>query len=136
MDQVLLVAGFTVLGLLGTIHLIYTFLTDKFSPHDATVADAMKSTSPRLTKDTSMWNAWVGFNASHSLGLMLLSATYIPLTLCHFEAVESSLWFSILPVAAGSIYLCLAYRYWFKIPFWGILVALVCFVGSALLIHV
>ena len=39
----------------------------------------MKQTSPVLTKDTTVWDAWVGFNASHSIGAMLVAAFYIPL---------------------------------------------------------
>jgi dienelactone hydrolase len=39
----------------------------------------MNSTSPVLRKETTIWRAWVGFNASHSLGTIILSAIYIPL---------------------------------------------------------
>jgi hypothetical protein len=36
----------------------------------------MKQTSPVLTGETSMWDAWVGFNTSYSLGAMLFAADY------------------------------------------------------------
>ena len=125
----------TIFGVLGSIHLVYTFFTEKFSPYDASVAVAMESTSPRLTKETTMWRAWVGFNASHSLGAMLLAAIYIPLAVYHFELIQNSLWFSLLPVVVGISYLVLAKKYWFKIPFTGVLISLVCFIGSAWLVN-
>lgn len=131
MAQILLIIGVSIFGVLGTIHLVYTFFTEKFSPHDPSVAVAMESTSPKLTKETTMWLAWVGFNASHSLGAMLLAAIYIPLSASHFEIIQNSLWFSLLPVAVGISYLILAKKYWFRIPFIGILISLVCFIGSA-----
>lgn len=82
-----------------------------------------------------MWRAWVGFNASHSLGAMLLAAIYIPLAVYHFELIQNSLWFSLLPVVVGISYLVLAKKYWFKIPFTGVLISLVCFIGSAWLVN-
>ncbi|WP_455710250.1 LIC_13387 family protein [Pseudoalteromonas maricaloris] len=48
---------------------MYTFSTEKFNPYDISAAEAMKRTSPQLTKETTIWRAWIGFNASHSLGL-------------------------------------------------------------------
>ena len=135
MGQILLIIGVSIFGVLGTIHLLYTFFTEKFSPYDPSVAVAMESTSPRLTKETTMWRAWVGFNASHSLGAMLLAAIYVPLAIYHFELIQNSLWFSLLPVVVGISYLILAKTYWFKIPFIGVLISLVCFIGSAWLVN-
>ncbi len=135
MDKILLVIGMSIFGVLGTIHLIYTFFTEKFRPYDLSVEKAMKGACPKLTKETTMWRAWIGFNASHSLGAMLFAAVYIPMTISHFEIVKDSLWFSLLPVIAGVSYLILAKKYWFKIPFFGILISTICFVGAAVLIN-
>ncbi|MBT1065194.1 hypothetical protein KJY73_16510 [Bowmanella sp. Y26] len=136
MSQILLIIGVSIFGVLGTIHLLYTFFTEKFSPYDPSVAAAMEGSSPRLTKETTMWRAWVGFNASHSLGVMLLAAIYIPLGIYHFELIQNSLWFSLLPVIVSISYLILAKKYWFKIPFIGVLISLVCFIGSAWLVNI
>ena len=65
-EQVLLIAGASIFGVLGTLHLIFTFFTNKFDAYDSSVTEAMKNTSPVLTKDTTVWDAWIGFNASHS----------------------------------------------------------------------
>lgn len=135
MSQALLIIGASIFGVLGTVHLIYTFFTHKFDAHDSSVTTAMKNTSPRLTKETSMWNAWVGFNASHSLGAMLVAGFYLPLTLFHFDVIQQSSWFTYLPVLIGLSYLILAKTYWFKIPFIGVSLSTVCFIAAALLIN-
>jgi len=135
MEQILIVIGAAIFGLLGTIHLIYTFFTNKFDAFDPSVTKAMKSTSPILTKDTTVWNAWVGFNASHSLGAMLFAGIYIPLALSYFSVIQQSTWFSTLPVIVGLSYLALAKKYWFKIPFTGILISTICFIIAAILIN-
>lgn len=135
MEQILLILGVSIFGILGTVHLIYTFFTERFSPYDLSVAEAMKGTSLKLTKETTVWRAWIGFNASHSLGAMLLAAVYIPLVINHFSVIENSLWYSMLPVVVAVSYLILAKNYWFKIPFIGISVSLICFVGSAWLVN-
>jgi len=131
MAQILLIIGATIFGLLGTIHLIYIFFTNKFDPYDLSVKDAMQGTSPVLAKDTTVWKAWIGFNASHSLGAMLIAAFYIPLALWDFAVIENSLWFTWLPVITGLSYLFLAKKYWFKIPFTGILISSACFIAAA-----
>ena len=131
MDQLFYIAGAAIFGFLGTIHLLYTFFTNKFDARDPAVTEAMKGTSPVLTAETSVWGAWVGFNASHSLGAILFACIYIPLAGFHIELLQSSLWFSLLPVFVGIAYLALAKRYWFRVPFLGILIATVCFLGGA-----
>jgi len=135
MAQFLLIIGASIFGVLGAIHLMYTFFTNKFEAHDSSVTEAMKGTSPILTKETSVWEAWVGFNASHSLGAMLVAAVYIPLTTSYFNVIQQSVWFSILPTLVGLSYLVLAKKYWFRIPFFGVLISTLCFVGAAVLIN-
>jgi len=135
MAKILLIIGASIFGILGTVHLFYTFFTNKFEAYDSSVTEAMKGTSPILTKETSVWNAWVGFNASHSLGAMLVAAVYIPLAVSYFNIVQHSFWFSFLPVLIGVSYLILAKKYWFKIPFVGVLISTICFASAAVLIN-
>jgi hypothetical protein len=135
MSQILIVIGASILGLLGAIHLFYTFCSNKFEAYDQSVTQAMKGTSPILTKETTVWRAWVGFNASHSLGALLFACIYIPLTTWHFTVIQQSSWFTCLPIIVGLAYLVLAKLYWFKVPFIGLLLATFCFVGGALLVN-
>ena len=136
MEQILIIAGASIFGFLGTIHLIYTLFTNKFEARDASVTEAMKNTSPILTRDTSIWCAWVGFNASHSLGAMLFAGIYIPLSVSHIAIIQQSNWFTFLPVLIGISYLILAKKYWFKVPFIGILISTLCFIGAAILTNI
>ncbi|MBT8124700.1 MAG: hypothetical protein KJO81_07750 [Gammaproteobacteria bacterium] len=133
MDEILTIVGASIFGVLGALHLVYTFFTNKFDAYDPSVTAAMKGTSLILTKETTIWNAWVGFNASHSLGAILFAAIYIPLTVSYSNIINESIWFSILPVIVGLSYLLLAKKYWFKIPFVGILLSTICFIFAAIL---
>ncbi len=135
MAQVLIIIGASIFGILGAMHLLYTFFTDKFNAYDSSVTAAMKGTSPILTKETSIWKAWVGFNASHSLGAILIAGVYIPLSVSNFNVIQQSIWFSFLPVIIGLSYLILAKIYWFKIPLIGVSISTVCFVLAAALIN-
>ena len=130
-----MIIGASIFGALGTLHLLFTFFTNKFEAYDSSVTDAMKASSIVLTKETTIWKAWVGFNASHSLGAMLFAGIYVPLTISNFNVIQQSNWFTFLPVLIGFSYLVLAKMYWFKIPFIGILFSTTCFIGAAVLIN-
>jgi len=127
-SQILLIIGALIFGGLGLIHLFFTFFSNKFNAYDSDVTVAMKSTFPVITKETTVWRAWVGFNASHSLGAIFFAAIYLPLAISHMQLIINSLWFSVLPSIVGISYLILAKKYWFKIPFSGILIATICFI--------
>jgi len=133
-EQILLITGAAIFGVLGVLHFYYTFFTDKFTPRDRKVTQAMKSTSPLLTKRTSVWDAWIGFNGSHSLGAIFIAAFYILLAATHMEVIRETAAFILLAILIGLSYLALAIRYWFRIPVIGILIATLCFIVSAILI--
>ncbi|GER78866.1 MAG: hypothetical protein HZC39_13340 [Chloroflexi bacterium] len=136
LEQILLIIGAAIIGILGTLHLQRLIFTNSFSSHDSRVMDAMKGDSPVLTEETSMWNAWIGFNASHSLGAMIFSASHILLASRHMDVIRDTKVFSLLAVVMGAGYLYLAKKYWFRLPFTGILIATLCFLVSAILIYV
>ncbi len=129
--RVFYLAGASIFGLLGTLHLFYTFFSRKFLARDPAVVEAMKGTSPRISRSTTMWRAWIGFNASHALGAMLLSAFYLLLAGWHMDVLGGSSPFAVLPVIASAAYLLVAKRYWFVVPFRGIAIATGCFAVGA-----
>jgi hypothetical protein len=133
MEQVLIIIGASIFGILGIVHLSYTFFTNKFAAYDPAVTKAMMSTSLILTKETTVWDAWIGFNVSHSLGAMLVAAVYIPLAINHLKVIEESLWFTLLSVVIGLCYMALAKRYWFQIPFIGFTASTIFFLIAATL---
>lgn len=123
----LVALGAGIFGALGTLHLAYTFFTPKFDPRDLAVAEAMKGTSPRITRATTMWNCWIGFNASHSLGAMAFAAVYLLIALRHPQLLSESPAFAVLALVNALAYLALAFKYWFRIPLTGIAIATACF---------
>ena len=99
--HILFIIGASIFGVLGFVHVIYTFFTDKFNPYNFDVTVAMKNTSPVLTNETTVWSAWVGFNASHSLGAIFFAAIYIPLAFSHIQFIVNTIWFAVLRSVVG-----------------------------------
>ena len=96
--QILIAFGAALWSFLGTIHIIYTFFTNKLEPRDAATAAAMKATSPVLTRRTNLWNGWIGFNASFGLGLLLFGTTHLLLAVGHLSWLRESPALTWLPV--------------------------------------
>jgi len=117
---------------MGTGHLWLTFFSRAFSPRDSALEDRMKSVSLLLSKRIVMWKAWIGFNASHSMGPILFGLFYGYLSLTHPELLFSSPFLIWLGAAALAFYLFLAARYWFHLPLIGIAVSLAFYIGGML----
>jgi hypothetical protein len=132
--QILIVLGASIFGVLGGIHVAYTFFSEKLLPRDRAVIDAMKSTSLVLTRETTIWDAWIGFNASHSLGAILLAAFYLLLATQHMEVLVRSKSLLLVGIVAGLAYVWLAHAYWFRIPLAGVAVATACLVAAFVLL--
>lgn len=134
MEKYLIIIGSTILLLLGTIHLVYTFFTNRLSPRSNTTIEVMKSEYPVLTKDTTMWKAWVGFNASHSAGIIFFAKINIFIALYAFELFQESVHILILDNGFMLFYLFLAKKYWFQTPLIGILLASIFFFMATLML--
>jgi hypothetical protein len=119
----LLVASAGIMLLLGCAHLFYTFRGTKLLPRDPELRTRMQQVAPVITRQTTMWRAWIGFNASHSLGVILFGAVYGYLAVTHSDL----LFHSIFLLSLGAIllvgYVWLAKRYFFRIPFRGVVLA-------------
>jgi hypothetical protein len=115
---------------LGAVHLVLTFVGDKLRPRDVALESALEAGFLRITTETTMWNAWVGFNASHSLGAMLFGLVYGYLAL----AQPWVLFGSVFLLAVGQLilagYAVLGVRYWFSVPRAGIWIANAAYAGA------
>ena len=131
--KILWLSGSAIFLVLGSIYLYYTFFTGKFNSRNKNVMTAMKTTSPVLTPDTTMWNAWIGFNASHSAGIIFIGLINILLTVRYFPVVQNSTLIPLLNIVTAIFYLWLGKKYWFKIPFAGALIATCCFIIATIL---
>ena len=124
-----LIAGSAaIIMLLGLIHLLYTFHGPKLLPRDRDLQTRMQDVSPVITRETTMWKAWVGFNASHSGGAILFGAVYGYLALAHGAFLFQSTFLLSLGLLMLCGYAFLGKRYWFSVPFRGILLAAVFYV--------
>src|SRR5260370_13544286 len=126
---ILLILGVSVCGVLGGLHAIYTLLDlrnpRRLVPVDPSVAHAMANSAVRLSGGgTDMWRAWIGFNFSHSLGVLLFAALAI-----WAGARIGMLPIGILaaPTLVGCVHLALALRYWFRLPAIGLSIGTGCF---------
>ncbi len=136
MVAVLLIIGSAIVGILGLCHLIYTLRTNKFEPRDDDLGRRLRQVSPVLTPDTTMWKAWIGFNASHSLGVMLFATIYGYLAMFELEFLLSSWFLVALSLITLCSYLVLARSFWFNVPFIGIAISLVFFATGYFIAYV
>ena len=125
--------GAVILALLGSIHLYYTFFSNKFSSRNEKVVDEMKTSTPILTKETTIWKAWIGFNASHASGVIFIGLINLYLAIEYFNVLQSGHFFFLFNIMTISFYVYLAKKFWFKIPLVGVLAVLLCFVVSYIL---
>lgn len=128
--RVLMVLSAGIILALGVIHLIYTFWGTKLTPRDATLRISMGEGSPVISRQTTMWRAWIGFNASHSMGAILFGLIYGFLAIVHAQVLFQSLFLLTVGLAMLGGLLVLGKVYWFNVPFTGIGIALACYVAS------
>jgi len=134
--QLLWITGALIILVLGTLHLAYTFFTDKFTSRNTNVVEEMKRSFPRLTNKTTLWKAWIGFNASHSVGAIFIGLINIILAIQYFDILRQSYLLLMLNILTLVFYLFLAKQYWFNIPFTGILITLLCFIVAIVIMFV
>jgi hypothetical protein len=72
-----------------------------------------------------MWQAWVGFNFSHSLGVVLLGVLCITAGAITATVAVSG-WILLLLSTIGLIYVAIGALYWFRIPIAGAAVGTTC----------
>jgi hypothetical protein len=120
-------SAFVILAL-GVAHLVFTFRGNRFHPRDAALEARLKEVSPIITRETTMWKAWVGFNASHSYGAILFGLVYGYLALVHGPFLFASPFLLGVGLLLLGGYVFLGKRYWFSIPFRGIVLATALYV--------
>jgi hypothetical protein len=122
---------FVLLGLLHAFATPRTTAQSKgLSPRDVALREAMARETILLTRRTTLWLAWVGFNLSHSLGAVVFGSVVLLLGRSRASFQEQAGVFLPFVVLVCGIYLVLALRYWFRTPIVGIALAGVCFVTS------
>jgi hypothetical protein len=86
--------------------------------------------SPVLTRETTMWKAWVGFNASHSYGAILFGLVYGYLAVAHRSFFFQSPFLLLVGWCLLAGYVFLGKVYWFSVPFRGIVLSSALYVAA------
>ena len=120
LSKTLMTSGGLLFLLLGLLHAGLT-VVDIFTPRSLTpendrLRSLMETTPLRLHPDLRLWDAWMGFNLSHSLGLMVFGAGVVAVAI---RVDPSAGWASVYPLAAavvGLVYVLMCLRFWFWVP--------------------
>lgn len=123
-----------IVAVIGAMHLVYTLFGTELHPREETALKTLRSATLRVSHGASMWRAWIGFNASHSLGLILFGAIYGYLALLQPAVLELP---ALSAVGAGFLatIVLIAKRFWFSVPFIIMSVALVLYLAGMVMAH-
>jgi hypothetical protein len=128
--RVLMVASASITFALGVVHLTYTFCGLKLTPRDPALQTSMSQISPVITKQTTMWRCWMGFNVTHSMGLLLFGLVFGYLAVAHSQLLWKSPFLLGIGLAMLVGLVVLSKVYFFTAPLAGISIALACYVAS------
>jgi hypothetical protein len=134
--RVLMVLSASIVLLLGVVHLVYTFWGPNLTPRDPALQISMSQSSPVITKETTMWRCWVGFNASHSMGLILFGLIFGYLALAHGQLLFRSPFLLIVGLALLMGFVVLGKIYFFSAPLTGVSISLAFYVAGIVLSRV
>ncbi len=134
--RVLMVLSASIVLLLGVVHLVYTFWGPNLTPRDPALQISMSQSSPVITKETTMWRCWVGFNASHSMGLILFGLIFGYLALAHGQLLFRSPFLLIVGLALLMGFVVLCKIYFFSAPLTGVSISLAFYVAGIVLSRV
>jgi hypothetical protein len=133
----LLVIAGVIYALLGALHAVFTLLDERnpqrLAPDDPAVTAAMRASKMRLSRGaTTMWQAWISFNLTHSLAAMLFGAACLVVA-AHFGLFVFSPWALFALAAVSLLFAAIGLRYWFGVPRAGTLIATGCLTAAWLL---
>jgi len=126
--KILMVLSTSIILTLGVVHLVYTFWGPMLTPRDPALQISMSQISPVITQETTMWRCWVGFNASHSMALILFGLVFGFLALAHGQLLFRSPFLLAVGLAMLAAFVVLCKLYFFSSPLTSI--SLACYVVS------
>ena len=109
--RILMALSASIVLTLGVLHLDSTFRGPSLTSRDPALQFSMSKSSPMVTNETTMWRCWMGFNASHSMGLILFGLIYGYLALAHGQLLFRSPFLLVVGLAmlCGLVALCKVY---------------------------
>jgi hypothetical protein len=133
--QSLEIIGASIFLILGIFHGVLT-LQDlsnprTFTPPEKALRLAMQNSSIAIHPRTNLWKAWLGFNLSHSLGLIMFGGTFVVIGLFYFPTFTKTLWLPGYATLISTAYLIMSIKFWFSKPVIFSGIGLACFVIAA-----
>jgi hypothetical protein len=128
--RLLMLLSASIILTLGTMHLACTFWGTSLEPRDAALQVSMTRISPVLTGETTMWRCWMGFNASHSMGLILFGLIYGYLALAHDQLLLRSPFLLLVGLVMLACLIVVCRLYFFRAPLIGVSISFVFYVVS------
>ena len=122
--------GSVIIATMGLLHLRATFFSHKLFPRNEKLIEEMKTSSLVLTKRSTMWKAWIGFNATHSSGAIFIGVVNFYMAAAYFDILQADYFLSSFTVFTIGFYSWVARKYWFKPVLAGIVIAWVSFFVS------
>lgn len=137
MARVLLSIGGTIFLAIGTLHgllALRDLATPRaFTPTDDSVRTAMQGARLAFNPRVNLWQAWLGFNLSHSLGVVLFGGALLLLAWLRFPVFAASHLLQGVSVVVAATYLVLSLRFWFWGPALGSGLSLLCILAAVVL---
>jgi hypothetical protein len=128
--RLLMVLSASILLTLGILHLTYTFWGTSLAPRDPALQVSMSRISPVLTKETTLWRCWMGFNASHSMGLILFGLIYGYLALAHDQVLFRSPFLLLVGLVMLACLIVVCRLYFFRAPLISVSISFLFYVVS------
>jgi hypothetical protein len=131
MARYLYILGSIPFLLLGGLHFVYSLMDTvtprKIVPRDRALIAQMQASTLRITKETDVWRAWLGFNLSHGLGVFFFGFVYLALATQSFALLQAAPVLLIAAPVIAIVYVVLSVKYFFRVPAMGSAVGAVCF---------
>ena len=132
---ILIATSSTIALFLGLLHLYLTFFTRAFAARDVALEEMLKSVSARISDQMTMGRAWVGFHATHSLGIIFFGLVYGYLALAAHDFLIRSPFLVVLGALVLFAYVVLAKLYFFHRPLVGVALALAFYVAGVVVAY-
>jgi|GEM_PF-1951876 len=100
-------------GLVTISDLVYPYF---FAPVDAGLQAQMASSPLGITSRTTVWDSYIGFNISHSIGLTVFGLLLILIGRHEFGLIAEISWMLPMAVAVPLVYVATSIVFWFFAP--------------------
>ncbi len=128
--KLLMLVSAGIIFLLGAMHLLYTFTGNLLTPRDPALQISMAQISPVITRQTTMWRAWIGFNATHSMALLLFGVIFGYLAMARADILFNSPFLLAVGLLTLAAFALLSKLNFFRAPLAGVSVALICYLAA------